>query len=123
MKKLNYDNLIYLIIDINNSMDDQLENLYPYKKTKLGSQIDDQENKISELFMHKILFFIYGGFFKNFKKNLFEPNFEAWKYGPVEIDYRKEFKKNKKSSFQKFSLNKLKLNSEEKKYLKITISN
>ncbi|MDE6894503.1 MAG: DUF4065 domain-containing protein [Malacoplasma sp.] len=118
MEKLNYDNLIDLIISINNSMDDELENLYLYKKS-----VDDQENKISELFMHKILFFIYGGFYKNFQKDLFEPNFEAWKYGPVEIDYRKEFKKNNEPNFQKFNLNKLKLNNEEKKYLKTTLSN
>ena len=110
MKKINYGNLIYLITNINDSMDYELENLYPYKKAKL----DNQENKISELFMHKILFFIYGGFYKNFKKDLFEPNFETWKYGPVEIDYRKEFKKDENSSFKKFNLDKLKLNNEEK---------
>ncbi|MDE5545491.1 MAG: DUF4065 domain-containing protein [Malacoplasma sp.] len=116
MKKLNFNNLIYLINGVNSSMDDQLENLYHYKKVS-----DDQENKISELFMHKILFFIYGGFYKNFNKDLFEPNFEAWKYGPVEIDYRKEYKINENSNFEKFDLKKL--NNDEKKYLKKTISN
>ena len=64
MKKINYGNLIYLITNINDSMDYELENLYPYKKAKL----DNQENKISELFMHKILFLFMVVFTKTLKK-------------------------------------------------------
>lgn len=44
---------------------------------------------VSELQMHKILFILYGAFYKHFEKELFNANFEAWKYGPVEINYRK----------------------------------
>ena len=39
-----------------------------------------EENKVSELHMHKILFIIYGDFYTKFKKELFEPNFEYTKY-------------------------------------------
>lgn len=45
--------------------------------------------ELSELHVHKILFIQYGMFYKEFQKELFKPNFQAWKYGPVEIDYRR----------------------------------
>ena len=47
-----------------------------------------KDNPVSELHMHKILFILYGSFYSKFNKDLFDANFEAWKYGPVEIDYR-----------------------------------
>ena len=83
------------IIDFIETINENLIDLASNKK---------EENKVSELHMHKILFIIYGGFYTKFKKELFEPNFEAWKYGPVEIDYRSLYKeninfKNKKNKF------------------------
>ena len=47
-----------------------------------------QSNEVTELQMHKILFFLYGRFYNQYKIELWQPNFEAWKYGPVEINYR-----------------------------------
>ncbi|NOQ50448.1 MAG: DUF4065 domain-containing protein [Mycoplasmataceae bacterium] len=48
-----------------------------------------RNHDVSELVIHKILYFTYGFYFKEKKKKLFEnPNFEAWSYGPVEVDYR-----------------------------------
>ena len=45
--------------------------------------------KVTELQMHKILFFLYGRFYSQYNIELWQPNFEAWKYGPVEINYRR----------------------------------
>ena len=47
-----------------------------------------QSNEVTELQMHKILFFLYGRFYNQYNIELWQPNFEAWKYGPVEINYR-----------------------------------
>lgn len=44
----------------------------------------------SELHCQKIIFFCYGLFKKEFKKPLLEKvDFRAWKYGVVELNYRK----------------------------------
>lgn len=51
-------------------------------------ELINNNEKIDEIKIHKILFIIYGKFNKKFSIDLFEPKFEAWKYGPVEIDYR-----------------------------------
>lgn len=118
-KNMEYKNLINLIKTINDRMGSELENISSENFSRILSR---EENELSELFMHKILFFIYGGFYKNFEKELFKPNFEAWKYGPVEKDYRKQ-RKSKKPNYEKFDLDSLKLNEEEKKYLYRTISN
>lgn len=77
---------------------------------------DDEDIKLSELHMHKILFHLYGAFFKHFSKELFSANFEAWKYGPVEINYRNHLKKND-YKFNSFDLA-FNLNEEENEYLK-----
>lgn len=45
-------------------------------------------NEVTELQMHKMLFLIYGRFYNQYNIELWQPNFEAWKYGPVEINYR-----------------------------------
>ncbi len=52
------------------------------------------KNNVSELMMHKVLYFQYGLFHNRFDRELITPNFAAWEYGPVEIEYRK-FAKNK----------------------------
>lgn len=46
-------------------------------------------NKVTELQMHKMLFLIYGRFYNQYNIELWQPNFEAWKYGPVETNYRR----------------------------------
>lgn len=43
---------------------------------------------LSELHLHKILYVQYGMFYSKFHRELFKPNFQAWKYGPVEINYK-----------------------------------
>ncbi len=48
----------------------------------------EESNKVTELQMHKMLFLIYGRFYNLYNIELWQPNFEAWKYGPVEINYR-----------------------------------
>ncbi len=63
-----------------------------------------EENNVSELHIHKILFIVYGAFYIKFNRELFEPNFQAWKYGPVEIDYRNYVKNNDQSSLKKFNI-------------------
>ncbi len=73
---------------------------------------------VSELMIHKILYITYGAFYKKFNKELFVPKFVAWKYGPVEIEYRKMNKENKdvKSHFE------INVNDEEKEFLQNLIS-
>ena len=75
------------------------------KETDNMEQID-----ISELHMHKILFILYGKFLSKFNIELFNANFLAWKYGPVEIDYR-----NKK--LEKF--NNISLSNEQFNFFKL----
>ncbi len=58
--------------------------------------------EITELHMHKILYFLFGYFWKEYKKELFSPDFEAWKYGPIEINYRN----NELEKFDDLSLDK-----------------
>lgn len=97
-------NLIDFIKEINSKLS---------KYTK--EQDLNEENNVSELHIHKILFIIYGAFYTKFKKELFKPNFQAWKYGPVEIDYRRYIKNHEPFDFDKFDVS-LKENK-EKMYL------
>ena len=76
-------NLIDLINEENNSLNQASTNQF-------------EENKISELQMHKILYLLFGEFYKKFNKTSFKnSNFEAWKLGPVEVDFRYGFQKQK----------------------------
>ena len=85
-------NLIDLINEENNNLNQASTNQF-------------EENRISELQMHKILYLLFGEFYLEFNKNLFEqPNFEAWKLGPVEIDFRIGFKDNKVNEIKKFNI-------------------
>ncbi|AHK22426.1 Panacea domain-containing protein [Candidatus Hepatoplasma crinochetorum] len=52
------------------------------------SEKNKEEIKVSELQIHKILYFVYGYFWKKYQEELFAADFEAWKYGPIEINYR-----------------------------------
>lgn len=71
--------------------------------------------KVSELHMHKILYYSYGFFYSKFEKELFLADFQAWKYGPVEKKYREYLKSNNENVKKKFDIN---LNSmEEKSFL------
>ena len=99
-------NLIDLINEENNSL----------------NQVDTEEleeDNVSELQMHKILYLLFGEFYKKFNKNLFNnSNFEAWKLGPVEVDFRWAFKNKKIKEITKFNLF---LNEEEICFLKLLI--
>ena len=70
-------------------------------------------SNLSELHMHKILYIQYGLFYKQFKKELFKCDFEAWKYGPVEVNYRKN-KEDKEYLNKYFKVN---LNKKENFFL------
>ncbi|MDE5545245.1 MAG: SocA family protein [Malacoplasma sp.] len=87
-----------------------------------GEELEYEKNELSELFIHKMLYFAYGYFYAEFNKELFaDANFQAWKYGPVEIDVREKFKNNKKiSGIKKFNIE---INEKEEKFLKRIIKN
>lgn len=104
-KEIKKINIIDFIIDINKNL---------FADTK-------EDNEISELSIHKILYIIYGNFYSKFQWVLFNANFEAWRYGPVEINFRKYFNKKNKISYddklkihENFNVN---LNNEEKDFL------
>ena len=106
MENLNYFNLISLINQIN-------------KKLATSSDPEFEDNDISELQMHKILYILYGGFYATYQKELFSPNFEAWRHGPVEIDYRKAYKNQiNLNEIDKFEIN---INLDELRFLKSLI--
>ncbi len=91
------------LIDFNNEVNN-----------KLMMETDEMSaSDLSELHMHKLLYIQYGLFYKEFKKELFKCNFEAWKYGPVEINYRNN-KEDKEYINQYFSID---LNKKEKTFL------
>lgn len=83
------------------------------KNDELNSSTELNYCEISELHMHKILYISYGMFYKEFKRELFTPNFEAWKYGPVEINYR-NYLKNEILTKKNFEI---KVNDKEIEYL------
>ncbi|MDE5767033.1 MAG: SocA family protein [Malacoplasma sp.] len=87
-----------------------------------GEELEYEKNELSELFIHKMLYFAYGYFYAKFNKELFaDANFQAWKYGPVEIDVREKFKNNKKiSGIKKFNIE---INEKEEQFLKRIIKN
>ena len=108
MARLVEINIIHLIQKLNQSLYQTVAN-------------EKEEDIVSELQMHKILYIIYGGFYAKFAKELFaNAQFEAWKYGPVEIDYR-QFHQQKTSAVPaKFIVS---LSPEELKYLQKHITN
>ncbi len=81
-----------LIKEIANDKKDEWKNEYKSlikedKKNlfKFTMYIED----ISEIKIHKILYFLHGFYQSKFNENIFkDPYFESWKYGPVEIIYR-----------------------------------
>lgn len=80
------------------------------KRFPFLKKTDNNEHTISELEMHKLLYFQFGFFYRRFKKELYKyANFQAWKYGSVEMDYRH-------NNLLKFS--KILLSEEEKNFLK-----
>lgn len=107
-------NLIKFIQDYNDD----------FFKTSSNNQKEDKEfekNDLTELFIHKTLYFSYGYFIAKFNKPLFDAKFEAWKYGPVEIDFRTSTKKNEDIfKIKKFDIL---LTDEEIDFLKKILSN
>lgn len=100
-------NLIKYIQDINKS----------FFTDKDDKKID---NSVTELHMHKILFFLYGGYYKKFKQELFDAHFEAWRLGPVEISYRKNKNDNKELN-KIFDLKMDKKTKDQKQYIDSTV--
>ena len=123
-EKVSKINIIDFIIKINDEELFNEENKISelQKEVSKISELQKEENKISELQMHKILYIIYGNFYAKFEKELFKnANFEAWRYGPVEVDFRKYFNSNIKinkklesSIYNKFNAE---LKTEEKNFL------
>ncbi|MGL5268445.1 MAG: Panacea domain-containing protein [Spiroplasma sp.] len=55
-----------------------------YEKEQKDENIpQDVREKISNLRLQKLLFFLYGYYWKENKKEIVPINFEAWQYGPV----------------------------------------
>ncbi len=71
------------------------------------------KHNVSELMMHKVLYFQYGLFTSKFNRELITPIFSAQASGPIEIEYRKLIKSNisNKNHFM------VMLNQEEYDYL------
>lgn len=100
----------------NNRKQINLLDLINQRNIYLNKQADDMgANEISELHMHKSLFIIFGQFGVKFNKNLFECDFQAWKYGPVEMNYRSFYKTN---DIDKKNIFNIDVNDKELSYLK-----
>ena len=115
MKNLN---LIAFINEINeeNQQQYQCSSYQPDIKQDFNNQIE--QNPVSELQMHKILFLTFCEFYQKFSKNLFtNPNFVAWKFGPVELDYR-QLSQNPSSERNQLNKFNIKIDQEEYQYLK-----
>lgn len=95
MKQIEQINLIDYIHEINDKI------IFPDS---------EEQDHVSEMKIHKILYIIYGNFYARFQKPLFkDAKFEAWQYGPVEIDF-----KNNNHPNDKFTI---KLTSKQKDYV------
>lgn len=95
----NQENLINLINLQNSELNSEL--------IKNDQDKNDQEhyeqNPVSELQMHKILYLAFGEFYRKYQTNLFsQPKFAAWTYGPVELDYREFLKTKDQKLLEKF---------------------
>ncbi len=55
----------------------------------LNEEFTKDIDDVTDLKVHKILYFLYGFYYKEFKKELFIPNFHSYKHGPVEISYKR----------------------------------
>ncbi len=75
----------------------RIDNDDSINKSFSEKQIENM-NDFSELKMHKMLYFIYGLYYKKYGKELFDAKFQAWRYGPVEVNYR--YKSNKGIGFE-----------------------
>ncbi len=67
------------------------EALFDMEKENVDEGSIKNSQDFSELKVHKILYFLYGIYHSRYGKSdgeLFEANFQAWRYGPVEINYR-----------------------------------
>lgn len=57
-----------------------------YSKYCILNVLYDLNPNITKIRTHKIMYFLYVEYYKRNKKDLFIPNFQAWRYGPVEVD-------------------------------------
>lgn len=68
-------------------------NLIDFNNNLYCEIYSDQNLRVTELKMHKILYFQFGFFYKKYKKELWNyADFGAWKFGPVELTYRDNVK-------------------------------
>lgn len=100
---------------INNKISVNLLDLIKERNKKMIEQADGmQVGELSELHLHKILFIVYGQFYVKFKRELFNCEFQAWKYSPVEMRLRELLNKNKKENKKFFDVE---LNDKEEIYI------
>lgn len=59
---------------------------------------------LKELKMHKVLYFLYGFYYSKYNEELFPAEFSAWRYGPVELNYRNYRKDITNNFFLNFNL-------------------
>jgi uncharacterized phage-associated protein len=59
----------------------------------LSKTIDEEDSKITNLKLQKLLYYAQGFHLALFDKELFNENIEAWMHGPVSPDAYQEFKK------------------------------
>lgn len=57
------------------------------------SKCYDERKPVSNLKLQKMLYFLYGWYYAEFKKILFNDNFVAWKLGPIVQDVYFEYSK------------------------------
>ena len=96
---------------------------FKWKKINLISLINQENNfndTLTQTFFHKIIFMVYGLLWNKYKTNFFDPKFEAWKLGPVEMDLRSTFNKNEKNiELKKFDFL---INEDQEKFIKLIIN-
>ncbi|MCM3739250.1 DUF4065 domain-containing protein [Oceanobacillus luteolus] len=70
------------IIEIAGAINTMYEKIYAY---------DREENDMTEMKMHKLLYFAQKQHYQNFGEWLFENEFEGWVHGPVNKEVRRFF--------------------------------
>lgn len=96
-------NLIKHIIEINNKY--LFTDLKDYLKNNIESDLQQEEDKISEMKFHKILYILYGNYYAKYQEELFkDARFEAWQNGPIEADFQTSFHTSKIDQNPKFNI-------------------
>lgn len=66
--------------------------------TQLVQEFQKMNQSLTKIRIHKLLYFTYIEYYMKYGEELFKPNFQAWRYGPVEVDiyYNVSIKKRRK---------------------------